>query len=522
MPLDPRTPVVVGVGQAMTPADAPLEPAERPEPVALMAMALQAAAEDCDGAAPGAAATAGAALLRRADSIRVVVPLGWHSANPALQVAHRLGFAEGAEPAELMLSAIGGNTPQALMHDACRAISEGARDVVLVTGAEAMYARALSRRRADAAPLSWEDLPAGSAPEPVRFGVDKHGATDLEMQRGVILPVHAYPLLENALRAANGWTLREHLDRIGRLWSGFSEVAAANPHAWIRRARSPEEVITPSASNRMVSFPYPKLCTANMQVDQGAGYIVCSVEAARAAGVPEDRWVFPLAGADGNDHWFLSNRWELHRSPAIRLAGQAALELAGLAIDDVAAVDLYSCFPAVVQMAAAELGLAVDDASRPLTLTGGLTFGGGPGNNYTSHGIAQAVAALRARPGEAALVTGLGWFATKHSVGLYASRPPDHEGRRPFAWRDVQPDVDALPARAVDEAPGGTVRVETYTVAFDRDGAPERGIVACRTAADARAWGNVNEPRVLAELCREDPIGWSGVIGADGILHLDD
>ena len=107
----------------------------------------------------------------------------------------------------------------------------------------------------------------------------------------------------------------------------------------------------------MVSFPYPKLCTANMQVDQGAGYIVCSVEAARAAGVPEDRWVFPLAGADGNDHWYISNRDELHRSPAIRLAGQAALELAGLGVDDVALVDLYSCFPAVVQMAAAELGL---------------------------------------------------------------------------------------------------------------------------------------------------------------------
>ena len=141
----------------------------------------------------------------------------------------------------------------------------------------------------------------------------------------------------------------------------------------------------------MVSFPYPKLCTANMQVDQGAGYIVCSVEAARAAGVPEERWVFPLAGADANDHWFISQRAELHRSPAIRLAGAAALGLAGLGIDDVAAVDLYSCFPVVVQMAAAELGLAVDDPSRPLTLTGGLTFGGGPGNNYTSHGIARAV-----------------------------------------------------------------------------------------------------------------------------------
>lgn len=522
MPLDPRTPVVVGVGQAMTPADAPLEPAERPEPVALMAMALRAAAEDCDGATPGGAAPAGAALLRRADSIRVVVPLGWHSVNPALQVAHRLGFAAGAEPRELMLSAIGGNTPQALMHDACGAISRGEREVVLVTGAEAMYARALSRRQPGSAPLAWSDLPAEGTPPPVRFGVDKHGATDLEMSRGVILPVHAYPLFENALRGANGWTLAEHRARVGALWSGFSRVAAANPHAWFRTARSAEEIVTPSADNRMVSFPYPKLCTANMQVDQGAGYIVCSVAAARAAGVPEERWVFPLAGADGNDHWFISNRWELHRSPAIRLAGQAALELAGVGIDDVAAVDLYSCFPAVVQMAAAELGLDVDDPQRPLTLTGGLTFAGGPGNNYTSHGIAQAVAALRALPGQTALVTGLGWFATKHSVGLYASRPPAHEGRRPFAWRDVQPEVDALPARSVDDAPRAPVRIETYTVTFDRDGAPERGIFACRTGAGARTWGNITEPDLLADLCREDPIGRTGTVRADGILDLGD
>ncbi len=520
MALDPRTPVVVGVGQATTPPDAALEPAQRPEPVELMVMALRAAAEDCAGDAPGASAPAGSALLRRADSVRVVVPLGWHAANPALQVARRLGFEEGAEPAELMLTAIGGNTPQALMHDACRAISRGERDVVLVTGAEAMYARALSRRRPDAAPLVWSDLPDEGTPPPVKFGVDKHGATDLEMSRGVVLPVHAYPLFENALRAANGWTIEEHLARVGALWSGFSQVAATNPHAWIRTPRAAEEIVTPSASNRMVSFPYPKLCTANMQVDQGAGYIVCSVEAARAAGVPEERWVFPLAGADGNDHWFISNRWELHRSPAIRLAGQAALELAGLGVDEVAAVDLYSCFPAVVQMAAAELGLAADDADRPLTLTGGLTFAGGPGNNYTSHGIARAVAALRATPGDSALVTGLGWFATKHSVGLYASRPPAHEGRRPFAWRDVQPEVDALPSRAVDDAPDGPVHVETYTVTFDRDGAPERGIFACRTGSGARAWGNLTEPATLADLCREDPIGRTATIDVDGILRF--
>ena len=154
-------------------------------------------------------------------------------------------------------------------------------------------------------------------------------------------------------------------------------------------------------TNRMVSFPYPKLCTANMQVDQGAAFIVCSAAAARAAGVPEERWVFPLAGADGNDHWFISERPELHRSPAIRLAGAAALR-AGRAGHrrhrlgrPLLVLPRRWC-----RWRPASSGLALDDPDRPLTLTGGLTFGGGPGNNYTSHGIAQAVGALRERTGQ--------------------------------------------------------------------------------------------------------------------------
>jgi acetyl-CoA C-acetyltransferase len=514
MALDPRTPVVVGVGQVTVDPDPDVEPAARPEPLDLMVRALRAAAEDCDGVAEGAAARSGDALISRAESIRVVVPLGWRSLNPALLVAERLGTL----PAELMLSAIGGNTPQAMMHDACLAIGRGDLDVVLVTGAEAMYTRAWSRRNPSLASLNWVSQSAGDTPEPTMFGVDRVGASDLEMSRGVILPIHAYPLFENARRAAHGWTLAEHAARIGSLWSRFSEVAATNPHAWIRQPRTPAEVMTPSASNRMISFPYPKLATANMQVDQGAGYIVCSVEAARSAGVPEERWVFPLSGADANDHWFISHRPELHRSPAIRLAGRAALELGGVGIEDVGPLDLYSCFPAVVQMAAQELGLPLDDPARPLTLTGGLTFGGGPGNNYTSHGIAQVAGALRtADPGTVGMVTGLGWYATKHSVGLYGSRPPE----RGFKWCNVQEEVDALPQCRVDSDATGAVRVETYTVTFDRDGNPERGIVACRTAEDSRAWGNISDVDTLAALCVEEGIGRWGTLAEGGLLTLD-
>jgi acetyl-CoA C-acetyltransferase len=520
MALNPRTPVVVGVGQLTVHPDRGSDPAERPEPVELMARALRAAAEDSDGVKPGQAAPAGNGLIRRADSLRVVAPLGWHSVNPALLVADRLGFDPDSVPPELVLSAVGGNAPQALMHDACRAISRGDLNVVLVTGAEALYTRAAARRDPSKPGVNWASQPVEGTPEPVRLGIERPGATELEISRGITLPIFAYPLFENAWRAANGWTRAEHMARIGSLWSRFSQVAASNPYAWLQREMSAEEITTPSPGNRMVSYPYPKFCTANLAVDQGAGYIVCSVEAARSAGVPEERWVFPLGGADAHDHWFISHRPELHRSPAIRLASRAALEMAQVGVDDLGPVDLYSCFPCVVQMAANEIGLPTDDPDRHLTMTGGLTFGGGPGNNYTSHGIAQVVGALRDEPGAVGMSTGLGWYATKHSIGVYGSRPPADEGRHGFAWRDVQPEVDVLPQCTVDSAATGPVRVETYTVAFDRDGQPERGIVACRTTDDNRAWGNIVDTDALTMLWAEEGIGRTGTLRADGVVDL--
>jgi acetyl-CoA C-acetyltransferase len=196
MALDPRTPVVVGVGQVTIHPDAQTDPAERPEPVELMAMALRAAAQDADGVRPGGAAPAGNALIRRADSLRVVVPLGWRAVNPPLLVAERLGFDPDSVPAELVLTAIGGNAPQAVMHDACRAIARGDLAVVLVTGAEALHTRPAARRDPSKSAVIWASQPAEGTPEPIRFGVERPGATDLEISRGIVLPIHAYPLFE--------------------------------------------------------------------------------------------------------------------------------------------------------------------------------------------------------------------------------------------------------------------------------------------------------------------------------------
>ncbi len=442
--------------------------------------------------------------------------LTWRIPNPGLAVAAELGI----EPAEQVLTAVGGNMPQTVLHDTARAVARGDLDVAVITGAECAYTQHAARRATGGPSLHWPTQPLDTTPEPVVFGTDRSPATDQEVARGIHLPIHAYPLLENALRGAHGWTLDEHRSRIGELWAQFSRVAAGNPFAWLPEPRTAEEITLPGPRNRPVAFPYPKLCTANLQVDQSAALICCSVEAARAAGVPEDRWVFPLSGADAHDHWFMSDRLELHRSPAIRTAGERALALAGIGLDDVTAVDLYSCFPCAVQIAAGELGLAVDDPSRPLTVTGGLTFAGGPGNNYTTHGIATMVARLRQAPGTVGLVTGLGWYATKHAVGVYASRPPDHEGGDGFRWEDVQARVDAEPACPTDVGATGTVTVETYTVVYDRDGVPGRGIFACRTPAGARTWAESTDRDVLGDITSTEGIGRTGTLDATGVLDL--
>jgi len=505
MAVDPRTPVLVGVGQVVERPHPATPIAERPEPVDLMARALEAAADDCGPRA------AGRRLLERAGSLRVIFPLSWRYVNPGALVAERLGIA----PGELAVTVIGGNNPQTVMSATATAIAGGALDVALVTGAECIATRLAARRDPDRPVLAWTTQ-TDATPDPVVLGTDRAPVTEVEAARGLDRPLRVFPLFENARRAAASEGIEEHQEKVSALWARFSEVAATNPYAWSREARTAEQIRTPGPGNRMVAFPYPKLMNANDRVDLGAALVLCSVAAARAAGVPEDRWVFPVSGADAHDHWFLSHRADLCSSPALGLAGRQALELAGMGIDDVAHLDLYSCFPCAVQIAAAELGLPLDDPARPLTVTGGLTFAGGPGNNYVSHSIAAMATRLRAEPGSVGLVTGLGWYVTKHAVGLWSTSPPAGG----FRYGSPQAEVDALPQRTPASDHEGDATVETYTVVHDGDGQPELGILALLTPDGRRAWGNVTDSDALAGLMEREGCGRSARLGADGRTEL--
>ncbi len=472
------------------------------------------------------AAPAGRRLLARAASVRVTDPVSWAYADVGALLCEELALA----PDEVLVATTGGNSPQAMVNATALAIGRGELDVALVVSGDCGWTQAAARRHPDRPLLPWTVQP-GDTPPPARFGTDLAGTTQAEEARGLDLPTTVFPLFENALRARAERSLPDHLARITALWSEASAVAEGNPHAWLQRRWTPEELAAPTPDNRMVAYPYTKLLTANLQVDQGAAVVLCSAAAADTAGVPRDRWVFPLAGADAEDHWFLSHRADFTTSPAIRLAGRAALAAAGLDIDDVGHVDLYSCFPSAVEIAADELGLAIGTASsgRAWTVTGGLTFAGGPGSGYGTHALAALVGRLRQDPGATGLTTGLGWYLSRHSIGVYGTRPARAGGGEPaaadgvevhraggFTWSDPQAAVSALPQCATDAGASGEVTVETYSVTFDRAGRPDRAVVACRTPEGRRAWGQTTDPDQLEVLVTEEGCGRLATLDGEG------
>jgi acetyl-CoA C-acetyltransferase len=493
MTVDPRTPVLIGYGQVNHRDD--IDPATRSvEPVDLMATAARQAANS--------------RVIEAVDSIRVVNVLSAHYRDPGLLLGERIG----ASDFTTVYSPVGGNVPQSLVNQACLDIQGGRAGVVLLAGAETWRTR--RGLRAKGSKLVWT-VQDDSVPMAPVFGDDVPMAGDAEIRIGLDRPAYVYPLFEQALRIASGEASEDHIRRIGELWARFNAVAVHNPHAWIRKPVTAEEIRQPGPQNRMISWPYTKLMNSNNMVDQGAALVLTSVEQARRLQVPAERWVYPHAGTDAHDTPAIAERHELHRSTAIRIAGARALELAGLGIDDVDYVDLYSCFPSAVQVAAAELGLSADDSARPLTVTGGLTFAGGPWNNYVMHSIATMAELLVANPGRRALVTANGGYLTKHSFGVYSTEPPAE-----FRWEDAQPAVDREPTRDALVEWEGAGTVEAWTTPFNREGQPEKAFLAVQTPDGSRALAVIADPAAAEVTVREDIGGAKVAVTADGCATL--
>jgi acetyl-CoA C-acetyltransferase len=449
-----RVPVLVGAGQVTNRQE---DPAQAPDPFDLMAQASAAAFA-------GAGAPAGS--VPAVTHCWMVHSLSLRHGDPAPALAERLGL----KGAETRCSGMGGNIPQWLVNRAADLVAAGGQPMVLIAGAEALATRRRARKLG--VKLDWPEAPGWPDTwPPLEADVGTH---PVEKAHGLEQATTMYALVESALAHAAGHQPADQARAMGRLMERFNEVAAANPLSWFPTRRSADELTTVTADNRMICFPYPKYLNAVMDVDMGAAVLVTDAATARAAGLGPDEVVYIGGWADAHEVWYLSQRRQVHTAPALVDCADSALRSAGLTLDDVGAFDLYACFPSSIEVARDSFGLAPTDP-RPLTLTGGLQYHGGPGSNYVTHSIANTFDWLRAGHGEAAMVHGNGYFLTKHAVGLYRATPPAEAPAPPEGLQDL---IDRRSTTVLTEADySGPGTVVAYTVPYDRDGAPEDGIV---------------------------------------------
>jgi acetyl-CoA C-acetyltransferase len=491
MPANDNFPIIIGISQrtwrepdfARTPADALHE-------------VCLAATEDAGGEKIRAAIDALVSVRFIADTnpgAGAIFPR-----NPGKEVAERLG----TRNPELYLGAIGGNTPQYLVNRIVEKVCNGQHRMALLTGAEFM-ATFFAALRGGGDISHWAAEPAE---EPPTLGVERDGLNEQEMLHGLYEPINTYPLFENSLAHKMQLGKDEHEKLIAKISSRMSAVAAGNKYAWRRDAQSAETIGAVGPKNRYIGYPYTRSMNAVLEVDMGAALVLTTVGTARELGVPEEQWIYFRGGADLNDIWYPSERENFHSSPAIKLAWEKLAQTAKVSLDELSLFNIYSCFPSAVQISCNALGLsALDD--RGVTVTGGLPYFGGPGNNYSLHAIAQMVSDLRDKAGTG-LVTANGLYLTKHSLGLYSSYAPD----------TLQSIIESGPRVTPASNPEGQATIETYTVAFGREG-PKQGILVARNNDGERIIANsASDEATLNAMLDESPIGQRGnITSRDGV-----
>jgi acetyl-CoA C-acetyltransferase len=483
--LDPRTPVIAGVGVASQRLD---EPGAGLEALELMIAAARAAGDD--SRAPG--------ILRTVQ--RVAVPHGsWQYADPGRAVAERIGAAS----AQTVLVATG-IPQQTLLNDAHAAIRDGRLDVALIVGGEAARRAMVARRHG--VPLV-DTVQDGAKPDDFQLPTDEM-ISQLEIDAGMSSAMEPFALIDSALRHAEGHSLDQHRDEIARLWAGFNAVASRFPHAAFPEPRDAAFIREPSAANRPFAFPYNKWHCAQMNVDQAAALLVCSLEAAMRLGVDPDRVVFPLVALESSFSLPVPKRRDLHRWPAMEVLGRAAEQHLGHSLSAIELVELYSCFPAAVRVQQRALRLPVDGVP---TITGGETFAGGPWNNFVLQTTAAMIERLRAQRDAKGLVSTLSGILNKAGLAVYAAEP----NPAPLLLGDLADPADrATPRLEAIAGYHGPARVAAYTVTY-REAEPDKCTIIADTPEGQRCMASSGDTALARRATHEELIGTT--VAVDGV-----
>lgn len=501
--VDPHSPVLIGIGQqtwrdgnvSRTPIDALTE---------VVSMALQdtgicSIAESID------CVTTVRFIADTNPAIASLFPR-----NPGAAIAERLNLPS----AQILQGAIGGNSPQYLVNQLAQKLYEGHCSVAVLAGAE-LFATFFSALKKGEDISSWAD---GAEDQPTTLGTDRDGLNEVEKSHGLYEPINTYPLFENAIRHHEKHSFEEHQKLLGDICSEMSCVAARNPLAWRQNHLSPSEIREATPDNRMIGHPYTKLMNAVLSVDMAAAIVMTTAGKALELGIDEDRLVFLRAGVDVNEIWHISERENFYSSPGLGKAAAAALRHANLAVDQIDCFDIYSCFPSAVEIACREIGISPLD-SRGVTVTGGLPYFGGPGNNYSLHAIAEMVSRLRNDGEDNGFISANGLYLTKHSLGVYSSQPPAKKWI-PFDSKPLQQEIDQGPRTYLEKDYEGEVSIETCTVAHGKDG-PKEGYIIARNKAGNRIIANTGQDgdtleRLMVTLMVADPVGIRGHVERKG------
>lgn len=475
MSLDPRTPVLVGAAAVTQHVE---DPAEASEPLDLMEEALRLAAEDAGSKK----------ILQSVDSIWS--PRGfWAYSDPGRILADRFG----ARGVRTVIAEVG-ILQTSVLGRAARSIAEGESDIAMIVGGEARdRASRLGRQGREVRLTEQTDSQPNEIMRP-----HSEIMGQFEIDLGLITPIIQYSMIDNALRYHEGQSMADHRAELGALWGAFNRVAVENPDAWNRTPMSADEIVTPSAANRMLSYPYTKSLVSQWNVNQAGGLILCTIEKARSLGLDESRFIYPLAVVDSEHMVTLSERRDLWRSPGFELAGRRIFDYLDLGPEQIELFEFYSCFPAAVRVQQREFGLPFD---RQVTQTGGMTFGGGPLNNFVIQAWVKMVECLRAAPGSHGLVTAISGLITKQGVSVLGPEP-----RLPFLYDNVTEATErAWVKTTVDREATGRATVSSYTVSHNKDAA--NGVAIVADFDDAHRTLRVIDDPELRELGAREELG---------------
>jgi acetyl-CoA C-acetyltransferase len=442
-------------------------------------------------------------LIHEVDSLCLVNIFSRPYDDPLSELISRIG----ARPRHKAYTWVGATAPQWFVNRTAEKIFANQARIGLICGGEAFYSRKLEEEGRGGVFEQWYIPPK----MPWMAGDLRDPLTQLEIKYGLMFPINIYPLFENALRYHQSLSIEDHLRELGEFCSVFSSIAAKNPYAWFNNAKTRDEIIEVSDTNRMVSFPYTKSMCSMMQVDQAAALFLTDEQTAKELGIPKEKWIYLLGSGDASDVWHVSERINFYSSPSVRVAVEKAMEQGGLSVQEIHYFDLYSCFPSAPRITQNTLGLHKDD-SRPLTVTGGMAYFGGPGNNYSLHAICKMVELLRQDPSKTGLVQALSWYISKHSVGIYSGVP----GRNP--WRPIPPEsyqveLDKLKGPPLLEKASGEATVETYTLFHDREGRPNSGVIIGRLDDGSRFLSRIERDKgTLEAMTKLEFIGKRGKV----------